>query len=76
MYGIDASPSMLTIAQEAEANTPILFLCQRMEELDLFGTIDTVVCTRHKSFNRRKDILQAFRRCSTFWILTAILCLM
>ena len=47
VYGIDASPSMLTIAQEkaAEANTPILFLCQRMEELDLFGTVDTVLCT-------------------------------
>ena len=70
VYGIDASPSMLTIAQEkaAEANTPILFLCQRMEELDLFGTIDTVVCTLDSinHLTEEKDILQAFQRVALF----------
>lgn len=52
----------------AEANTPILFLCQRMEELDLFGTIDTVVCTLDSvnHLTDEKDILQAFQRVALF----------
>ncbi len=70
VYGIDASSSMLTVAQEkaAQANIPILFLCQRMEELDLFGTIDTVICTLDSinHLTEEKDVLQTFQRIALF----------
>ena len=62
--------STLTIAQEkaAEANTPILFLCQRMEELDLFGTIDTVVCTLDSINHLTEErYLAGISACSTFF---------
>ncbi len=47
MIGVDLSPEML--AQAAEKNwgaAPIepIFLCQPMERLDLYGTIDACVC--------------------------------
>ena len=47
MIGIDSSPMMLTQAQEKkyEYELPMLFLCQDMTDLDLFGTIDAAVCT-------------------------------
>lgn len=46
MIGTDGSPDMLV---EASAKTVHLeqrplFLCQRMEKLDLYGTVDAVVC--------------------------------
>ena len=42
----DASPQMLSIAQQKayDAGEQILFLNQRMETLDLYGTIDACVC--------------------------------
>ena len=47
VIGVDASEDMLAAAQEKklEAGFDALFLYQRMEELDLFGTIDAAVCT-------------------------------
>lgn len=47
VIGVDASSDMLMAAQEKarETKQSILFLCQRMEELDLYGTVDTVFCT-------------------------------
>ena len=43
----DASPEMLEIAREKafDAEQNILFLCQNMKELDLYGTVDLVTCT-------------------------------
>lgn len=43
----DASPEMLTVARDkaAAAGEDILFLCQRMEETDLFGSVRAVVCS-------------------------------
>lgn len=45
--GVDASAEMLMTAAEknAELNTPVLYLCQPMESLDLYGTVDLAVCT-------------------------------
>ena len=43
VIGIDASPDMLDIAF-AKPHEGVQFLCQDMTELDLFGTVDTVVC--------------------------------
>ena len=46
MIGVDNSPEMLSIAQEKmyESGKRILFLCQDMTELDLYGTVDAAVC--------------------------------
>ncbi len=47
IYGVDASVEMLSVAREkcADAGADILFLCQKMQSLDLYGTVDTAVCT-------------------------------
>lgn len=47
VYGVDASVEMLSEARLkcAEAGADILFLCQEMRSLDLYGTVDTVFCT-------------------------------
>ncbi|MBQ3266286.1 MAG: class I SAM-dependent methyltransferase [Ruminococcus sp.] len=47
IFGIDGSYDMLGIAMDKayDEELEVLFLCQRMEELDLYGTIDTCVCT-------------------------------
>ena len=47
IYGIDASVSMLSQAREKcmEEGADILFLCQKMQDLDLYGTVDTVICS-------------------------------
>lgn len=67
MIGVDFSPEMLAIAAEktleGEGEPPI-FLCQSMEELDLYGTVDACVCLLD-SVNHvtRADKLQkAFQR--------------
>lgn len=47
VIGADASPQMLSIAAEREVPAdavPPIWLCQRMERLDLYGTIDAAVC--------------------------------
>ena len=47
IYGIDGSVEMLSEARMkcAEAGADILFLCQKMQSIDLYGTVDTVFCT-------------------------------
>lgn len=53
VVGIDASEEMLSMALEGkmESGSDALFLCQRMEELDMFGTMDVTVscldCINH-----------------------------
>ena len=47
VIGTDASEDMLAAAQEKAwdvIGTPPMFLHQRMEELDLYGTVDAAVC--------------------------------
>ena len=47
IFGVDASQEMLSEAMDKayDEELPILYLCQKMENLDLYGTIDTCVCT-------------------------------
>lgn len=47
IYGVDASFEMLSQAQSkaAEENIEMLFLCQKMQSLNLYGLIDTCICT-------------------------------
>ena len=70
VYGVDASEEMLSAAQEKayESNIDTLFLCQKMQELDLYGTIDTCVCSLD-SINHMTDIAdvqKTFERVSLF----------
>lgn len=67
MIGVDFSPEMLAVAAEKTLNgggEPPIFLCQAMEALDLYGTVDACVCLLD-SVNHvtRADKLQkAFQR--------------
>lgn len=47
IYGIDSSVEMLSEARAkcADAGADILFLCQKMQSIDLYGTVDTAICT-------------------------------
>ena len=47
IYGVDASQEMLTQALDKayDEGISLLFLCQKMQEIDLYGTIDTCICT-------------------------------
>lgn len=47
MIGVDLSPEMLNEAMEKNTGVdgiPPMFLCQSMDKLDLYGTIDACVC--------------------------------
>ena len=70
VVGVDASEDMLSQAQEKkmQAASDVIFLCQKMEELDLFGTINGAVCTLD-SINHVTDentVKEIFRRVSLF----------
>lgn len=44
--GVDCSPEMLSVAQQkkVDAQSDTIYLCQSMQELDLYGTVDLVLC--------------------------------
>lgn len=44
MIGVDISPEMLDVAKSKQAGKDILFLCQDMKKLDLYGTCDAFLC--------------------------------
>lgn len=66
IYGIDSSVSMLSIAKDKSPDT--LFLCQKMQNLDLYGTVDTVVCALDSinHLSSKEQIQQAFNKVSFF----------
>lgn len=70
VIGVDASPEMLAIAGEkaAQDGRDILFLCQDMRQLDLYGTVDGAVCLLD-SLNHvlhTQDLREIFRRLGLF----------
>lgn len=71
IYGIDASAEMLSEAQEKAIENDIsgmLFLRQKMQSIDLYGTIDTCICTLD-SINHItdiEDVQRTFSRVSFF----------
>ena len=70
VIGVDMSEEMLSIARESamEQGNDILFLCQRLEELDLYGTVDGAVCCLD-SLNHITDyntLCKAIKRISLF----------
>lgn len=70
VYGVDSSVEMLSEARVkcAEAGADILFLCQKMQSLDLYGTVDTVVCSLDSlnHLDGREQLQQAFNKVSFF----------
>ncbi len=69
-YGVDASPEMLSRAMEksAQEGESILFLCQKLERLDLFGTVDTAVSSLDSlnHLSGRRNLLRAFQKTGFF----------
>ncbi|MBQ7546540.1 MAG: methyltransferase domain-containing protein [Clostridia bacterium] len=70
MIGVDASAGMLSVAQQkaTDAGCNILFLCQRMQQLDLYGTVRGTICTLD-SLNHltdEADLRETVRRVSLF----------
>lgn len=70
IYGVDASAEMLSQAREKcmDAGADILFLRQRMQDLDLYGTVNTVFCTMD-SINHlqgKDELYKAFQKVSLF----------
>lgn len=70
VYGIDASADMLSEAMQraSDEGLEILFLRQKMQNLNLYGTIDTCVCTLD-SINHltdKSDVQKAFDKVAMF----------
>ena len=70
IFGVDLSHEMLSKAQEKSQlnNLKILFLCQDMRKIDLYGTVDTVICSLD-SINHlveEQDIQKCFDKVSLF----------
>lgn len=70
VFGIDGSQDMLSIAMDKayDKDLSILFLCQQMERLDLYGTIDTCVCTLDSlnHITEREKLQAAFDKVALF----------
>lgn len=43
VIGVDGSYEMLSVAMGKKGEEPVLFLCQDMDKLDLYGTVDVTV---------------------------------
>ena len=70
VYGVDASVEMLSEARMkcADAGADLLFLRQKMQDLDLYGTVKTAVCTLD-SLNHlegEEELGKAFEKVSFF----------
>ncbi len=70
VIGVDGSSEMLSFAMSkaGEAQQQILFLCQRMDQLDLYGTVDATICALD-SLNHVTDLAtlqQILERVSLF----------
>lgn len=65
MIGVDMSEDMLNIAMKKRemSKQDILYLCQEMQEFELFGTVRAVVsiCDCINYVTEKEDLLQTFR---------------
>ena len=70
VIGVDASAEMLSEAQKKAVaeKCDVLFLCQPLEELDLYGTVDGCVCTLDvlNHFTDKRVLQKALQRISLF----------
>ncbi|MGI5958683.1 MAG: class I SAM-dependent DNA methyltransferase [Massiliimalia sp.] len=70
VIGVDSSEEMLNLALEKkmESQSNVMYLCQQMQQLDLFGTVDIVICALD-SLNHLADleeVAQTLDRVSLF----------
>ena len=70
VIGTDMSEDMLSVAREKshEAGLNVLYLCQKAEELDLYGTVDGAICCMD-SINHitdKKVLSKALKKISLF----------
>lgn len=70
VYGLDASPEMLSEAQQKaeKAGRSLLFVCQQMQCMDLYGGVDTAVCMLDSvnHITSSADLQESFRRIAMF----------
>lgn len=70
VYGVDASGEMLSEAMQIsfEEELDILYLKQKMQSLDLYGTINTCVCTLDSinHLTESEDVKKTFDRVGLF----------
>ncbi len=70
IFGADASSDMLSIAQQKfdEEERSTLFLRQKMQRLELYGTINTCICTLDSinHLTSAEDVVNTFRRVSKY----------
>ena len=70
VIGVDGSADMLAVAREkaADEGLDLLFLCQDMRELDLYGTVDGAVCMLDSLSHilHTDDLREIFRRLGLF----------
>lgn len=70
VIGVDMSEEMLSVAREnsAELSANVLYLCQKAEELDLYGTVDGAICCMDSinHITNIKNLEKAIQRVSLF----------
>ena len=68
IIGVDVSENMLAVAVEKAKDKNILFLNQDLSELDLYGTVDGVVCTLDSvnHITSKAKLIKIFKRISLF----------
>ena len=68
VIGVDASADMLSVASQKAEGLGVSFVCQRMEKLDLYGTVSACVCSLDSLNHLGSDgaLLQTFKRVSLF----------
>lgn len=72
VIGIDNSPEMLSEAREKayEAGEDVLFLCQDMCDIDLYGTVECTICLLDSlnHLESEEELLAAFKGVSLFTV--------
>jgi 2-polyprenyl-3-methyl-5-hydroxy-6-metoxy-1,4-benzoquinol methylase len=80
VIGVDASPEMLSqaMAKNSGQDRQILYLCQEMPQLDLYGTIDVAVCALDSlnHLTELRDLRRTIERVSLFLNPEGCFCLM
>ncbi len=70
VIGVDMSEEMLSCARENSTSlgVDVLYLCQKAEELDLYGTVDGAICCLDSvnHITNIKNLQKAFKKVSLF----------
>ncbi len=68
MLGADLSEDMLSVARQKEGAEQILFLNQPMDDFELYGTVDAIVCVLDSInyLTEPEALIQTFRLCANY----------